>query len=100
LTFFCWTENVEWFSPSPDGQYIVFERRLGSGDGATHGLWIMERGNPANMWLLTSGSKPDWSRANPSVPTQPTNTPTPQPGATNTPTPGESVRIHLPVVQR
>jgi len=108
LTFFAAGEQAERVSPSPDGTFVVFERRLGSAST----LWILERGNPANMWPLTAGSKPDWSRVNPSVPAQatntptptPTRTPTPQPGATSTPTPTPPAnlneRVYLPAVQR
>lgn len=110
LTFFAAGEQAARVSPSPDGAYIVFERQLGSAST----LWLMERNNPANMWPLVAGSKPDWSRVNPNTPAQPTNTPTPQPGvtgaptsqpgATNTPTPPPSStlseRIYLPAVQR
>ncbi len=72
-------ERALWASPAPDGTYLVFERQLGN----VSTLWIMERTNPANMWQLTSGTKPDWSRVNPSVPD---DQPTPPPGATATAT--------------
>ena len=79
LTFFAPGEQAERVSPAPDGAYVVIERRLGSAST----LWLMERSNPANMWPLVAGSKPDWSRVNPSVP------------------PGTSTkRVYLPTVQR
>ena len=79
LTFFAPGEQAERVSPAPDGAYVVIERRLGSAST----LWLMERSNPANMWPLVAGSKPDWSRVNPSVP------------------PGTSTkRVYLPAVQR
>lgn len=120
LTFFV-NEFVHQPSVSPDGNYVVFERQ--SGDFKL--LWLMEWDNPTNMWPLVQGRLPDWSRANPSVPAQPTHTPTStptsqpgatntptstptsQPGATNTPTstptppPGAAnERVYLPAVQR
>jgi hypothetical protein len=105
LTFFAPGEQAERVSPSPDGAYAVIERKLGNASA----LWLLERDNPANMWLLAPGSKPDWSRVNPSAPVQPTatptRTPTVQPGATATPTltppagTGQE-RVFLPAVQR
>ncbi|MBX2998253.1 MAG: hypothetical protein KF893_07035 [Caldilineaceae bacterium] len=80
LTFFAAGERAERVSPSPDGQFVVFERRLSSAST----LWILERANPANMWPLTAGSKPDWSRVNPSAPVGPIH----------------DERIFLPAVQR
>jgi hypothetical protein len=89
LTFFAAGERAERASPSPDGNFLVFERKLGS----TSTLWVMERANPANMWSLIAGSKPDWSRVNPSVSAPPVNAPTPPPG-------GQNERIFLPAVTR
>jgi hypothetical protein len=89
LTFFAAGERAERVSPSPDGNYFVFERKLGN----TSTLWLMEWDNPTNMWPLTEGSKPDWSRVNPSVSAGPVNTPTPPPG-------DQSQRIYLPAVQK
>jgi hypothetical protein len=87
LTFFV-GEFVHQPSISPDGAYVVFERQ--SGDLKT--LWLMEWDNPTNMWPLAQGRRPDWSRANPSVPSGTNPTPTP-PGPQNE-------RIFLPAVQR
>jgi hypothetical protein len=67
LTFFPSGDEAVQASPSPNGQHIVFERRMG--DVST--LWLMERNNPANMWPLIAGTKPDWSRVNPSAPVPP-----------------------------
>ncbi|MDA0243652.1 MAG: hypothetical protein OT477_09575 [Chloroflexi bacterium] len=67
LTFFANGESVEQVSVAPDGNYVVFQRKLG--DSST--LWLMERGNPANMWPLVAGAKPDWSRVTPSTPVLP-----------------------------
>jgi hypothetical protein len=99
LTFFAAGERAERASPSPDGNFIVFERKLGN----TSTLWVMERANPANLWPLTAGSKPDWSRVNPSVANPPTHTPTPTvtPTRTATPPPGaQNPKIYLPALQR
>jgi hypothetical protein len=117
LTFFAPGEQAERVSPAPDGAFVVIERKLGSAST----LWLMERGNAANLWPLATGSKPDWSRVNPSTPAQPTATPTrtptaqpgatatptptltPPPGATATPTPqagNSNERVFLPAVQR
>ena len=105
LTFFAAGERAERVSPSPDGSYLVFERKLGT----VSSLWIMERANPANMWQLTAGSKPDWSRVNPGVANPPTHTPTatspsapPTATPTSTPTsvPPGNERVYLPAVQR
>jgi hypothetical protein len=89
LTFFV-SEFVHQPSVSPDGAYVVFERQ--SGDLKT--LWLMEWDNSTNMWPLTQGRRPDWSRANPSVSAPPTNTPTPPPSS------GQNGRIFLPAIQR
>lgn len=89
LTFFV-NEFVHQPSVSPDGNYVVFERQ--SGDLKV--LWLMEWDNPTNMWPLTQGRRPDWSRVNPSVPSNPT--------PTSTPVPPEQLtnRVYLPSVTR
>jgi len=53
-------------SPSPDGQYIVFERLPQNGEHRD--LWVMKRDVPTVMWLLTNDGKsgnPNWSHAKP-----------------------------------
>lgn len=44
LTFFAAGECAERVSRLPDGNFLVFKRKL----GAVSSLWIMERANPAN----------------------------------------------------
>jgi hypothetical protein len=54
-------------SPSPDGNYVVFERQTTQAP-LQYDLWIINRANPAEMWPLTEDGKsrdPDWSRQNP-----------------------------------
>ena len=53
-------------SPSPDGQYIVFERLPQNSEHRN--LWVMKRDDPTVMWPLTNDGKsgnPDWSRTEP-----------------------------------
>ncbi|MCB0116094.1 MAG: PD40 domain-containing protein, partial [Caldilineaceae bacterium] len=83
-------ESIDNLSVSPDGNYAVFERTNAQG---TADIWVVSLSKPNLMWPLTSDGvsrNPDWSRVEPSVAGQPTNTPTStatsQPGATNTPT--------------
>jgi TolB protein len=54
-------------SPSPDGNYIVFERQTIQAP-IQYDLWIINRANPTEMWPLTDDGQsqnPDWSRQNP-----------------------------------
>jgi Tol biopolymer transport system component len=56
-------------SPSPDGSWLVFERRLRNHGGSdASSLWLMRRDQPASMRPLASGSWPDWSRSSPALP--------------------------------
>jgi hypothetical protein len=54
-------------SPSPDGDYVVFER-MSKTTPARRDLWILNRNKPVEMWPLIEDGKsstPDWSRATP-----------------------------------
>jgi hypothetical protein len=62
-------ETHERPSPSPDGSWLVFERRLRNHAGTDQSsLWLMRRDQPASMRPLSSGSWPDWSRVTPTLP--------------------------------
>lgn len=64
-------ETHERPSPSPDGSWLVFERRLRNHGGSdASSLWLMRRDQPASMRPLASGSWPDWSRISPALPPQ------------------------------
>jgi hypothetical protein len=61
-----WNEQAAYPSPSPDGQYIVFERLPQNSEHRD--LWVMKRDDPTVMWPLTNNGKsgnPEWSRAEP-----------------------------------
>ncbi len=61
-----WNEQAAHPSPSPDGQYIVFERLPENSEHRD--LWVMKRDDPTIMWILTNDGKssnPDWSHAEP-----------------------------------
>jgi hypothetical protein len=63
-----YNEFVDNPSVSPDGQYVVFERRTTGIAPIQYDLWIVNRSNPVEMWPLTSDGQsmnPDWSRVNP-----------------------------------
>jgi hypothetical protein len=96
-------------SPSPDSQWVVFERSatldLTSGD-----LWIMRRDGTELRLLVENGLRPSWSARAPQLPSTPTPaTPTPtatpdgSPTATTTPKPSGTPpgkQRYLPMVQR
>jgi hypothetical protein len=82
-------------SPSPDSQWIVFERSttidLSSGD-----LWIMRRDGTELHLLVENGLRPSWSLQAPQAP----GTPTPTATATSDPSATPPAKSYLPLVQR
>lgn len=60
-------DRVERAVPSPDGQFLLLERRLGE----RRTLWIMDRARPNHIWFFGEGTLAHWSPAHVGDPVDP-----------------------------